>query len=377
MTGSALILSALTGLQLGWTVAPATASGSGSITVDAMLEEHDLVFVTEDGAEAASFEAVASLPGNGGGFARSGGTIARADLPFTQRLVLNGLEAGRYDLVLMLRDLESGRTTVREATVEVPARVTGNWSSSMVRIEGGTLRISGSADVAWQVFPPEGEEIPDSLTAAFLLRGASGATAAEGWMEESGGVFSGTIPLESVPAGDYELVMAAVLGSEIQTASVLSIEVEEDWDLWGRDAKVTAELVRPIAESGVLGDLENADSESGRRAVMSQFWKDHDPTPMTVENEFLDQYLERLDYISKKFSRAGTPGIDTDMGRVYALLGEPDMLEDMPFETGNYPYQVWTYFTPSITVLFVDEYGVGMYDLHTPWRDIRRAYERM
>jgi len=110
---------------------------------------------------------------------------------------------------------------------------------------------------------------------------------------------------------------------------------------------------------------------------MSQFWKDHDPTPMTVENEFLDQYLERLDYISKKFSRAGTPGIDTDMGRVYALLGEPDMLEDMPFETGNYPYQVWTYFTPSITVLFVDEYGVGMYDLHTPWRDIRRAYERM
>lgn len=377
MTGSALILLALTGLQLGWTVAPATASGPGSITVDAVLEEDDLVFVTEDGSEAASFEAVASLPGNGGGFARSGGSITRADLPFSQKLVLDGLEAGRYDLVLMLRDLESGRTTVRESTVEVPARVSGSWSSSTIRIEGDAQRITGSADIEWQVFPPEGEDIPDSLTAAFLLRGSSGATAAEGWMEESGGIFSGTVPLESVPAGDYELVMAAVLGSEIQTASVLSIEVEEDWDVWGRNAEATADLVRPIAGVDVLDELEDADSDAGRRAVMFQFWMDHDPTPMTVENEFLDQYLERLDFISEKFSLPGTPGIDTDMGRVYALLGEPDILEDMPFETGNYPYQVWTYFTPSITIVFEDEYGVGMYDMLTPWMEIRRAYERM
>lgn len=110
---------------------------------------------------------------------------------------------------------------------------------------------------------------------------------------------------------------------------------------------------------------------------MSQFWQEKDPTPMTPVNEYLDMYLERLDYIMEHFSTAGTIGIDTDMGRVYALMGEPDILEDMPFETDDIPYQVWTYFTPAITVVFADEYGIGIYELVTSWAEIRRAYERI
>ena len=56
--------------------------------------------------------------------------------------------------------------------------------------------------------------------------------------------------------------------------------------------------------------------------------------------------------------------------------GEPDIVEDMPFETETPPYQVWTYFSPSLTVVFVDDDGFGLYELSTPWSEVRRVYER-
>jgi len=279
MTVSAIIL-ALTGLQLGWTVAPATAADPGSIAVSATIEEGDLVFVRENGIETASFETVVTI--DGGGFARSGGTVTHAELPYVQVLTLAGIDAGRQDLVLMVRDLESGRTTRRETSVEVPLRTSERWSSSLVQIAGDSRRIAGSIDFSWQVFPPEGSELPDSLEAAFLLRSASGDTALEGWLsQESTGTYRGTVALESVPAGEYDLTVAAVLGTEVQTSSVVLLEIRDDWDVWGVDAPLTADLVRPIAGGDLLDDLEQADSEAGRRATMSQFWQEgsdtHDP----------------------------------------------------------------------------------------------------
>ena len=330
----------------------------------------------ENGIETASFETVVTIAG--GGFARSGGTVTHAELPYVQVLTLEDIDAGRQDLVLMVRDLESGRTTRRETSVEVPLRTAERWSSSLVQIAGDNRRIAGSIDFSWQVFPPEGSELPDSLEAAFLLRSASGDTALEGWLaHESAETYRGTVSLGLLPAGEYDLTVAAVLGSEIQTSSVILLEIRNDWDVWGGNASLTADLVRPIAGVDLLEDLDRADSEAGRRATMSQFWQEKDPTPMTPVNEYLDMYLERLDYIMEHFSTAGTIGIDTDMGRVYALMGEPDILEDMPFETDDIPYQVWTYFTPAITVVFADEYGIGIYELVTSWAEIRRAYERI
>lgn len=377
MTVPALFLLAATGLQLGWTVEPATASGPGSIRVSALLEEGDLVFVFGEGPETATFETVATLEGDGEGFARSGGTVVRSELPFMQELVLEDVESGGYRLSLMVRDLESGRVTVREATLDVPVRTAGSWSSSMIRLTGGRERIAGSVDIAWQAFPPAGSEPDVPVTAAYALRSLSGETLQEGWLRDSGGVFIATIPLQSVHSGDYELIVAALLDSTVQTSSALLLGVEEDWDIWGRNASMTADLVRPIADPSLLDEIEDVDSEAGRMAVMSEFWKALDPTPMTERNEYRDLYLERLDTIMERFSRSATPGIETDMGLVYALLGEPDILEDMPFETADTPYQVWTYFTPPITVVFADQYGIGMYELVTSWPEIRRAYERI
>jgi GWxTD domain-containing protein len=375
MIPAAILLIGLTGIQLGWTVTPASAEEPGSIRVDAVIEEGDLVFVSEAGEEAASFEMVASI--SDGGFARSGGSLTPDGLPSVQTLEIVGVTAGRHDMMLLVRDLESGRTVMRETSVEVPVRTAGSWSSSTLQLFGGNRRVSGEIGFSWQIFPPSGEDYPDSLQVAFLFRDNQGSASLEGWMEYAGdGVFEVQTPLEKVPAGDYDLMVAAVVGSEIVTGSVLSLEISENWDVWGNNPDITADLIRPIADGSELDALQSASTESERQAVMSEFWQKRDPTPMTQDNEFQIEYLHRLDVAADRFSFLSTRGIETDMGQVFALLGEPDIIDDMPFETGSVPYQVWTYFSPAVTIVFSDNLGCGVFDLETSWAEIRRAYER-
>ncbi len=371
---AAAVLLSVTGLQLGWTVVPATDAEPGSVAVTATLEEGDLVFVHESGREAASFEIVASL--SGGGFARDGGTVVPSDLPSSRSIVIEGVEPGSHDLTLVFRDLESGAAVTRSARLDMPVRMSGSWSSSALQLSGGSSRVAGEVGFSWQVFQPSGEQFPDSLRAGYILRDSRGNAAAEGWMEPEGeNRFHVLADISSLPSGEYDLLTAAILGTGVVAASALSLDIREDWDVWGHDAGTTARLVRPIATSQELDAIEDAGSEAARRAVMSEFWQSRDPNPMTRRNEYLEVYLERLDHVTR-FSALGSPGITTDMGQVYALLGEPDIITDMPFETETLPYQVWTYFSPAITVLFVDRYGSGIYYLETPWMDIRRAYER-
>jgi len=377
MTLVAGILITVCGFQLSWSIVPAGDGAPGSVRVSAVLEEEDFVFVRENGTETASYEVVASL--DQGGFTRSGGSIERSDLPVEITLDLEGVEAGVHQLLVVARDLESGRRRTREGTIEVPMLQTDLWSAGGIQVATGPSgRAAGRITASWQVYPPTGSGISsDSLDVAWVLRGESGVVLGEGWMQSEGnGLFTTTVDLDGIEAGTYSLLGAALNAGEVAVAAGTSLEVRPDWDVWGRDEDETRALVRPIALNDEIDALGDAGSESERRAVMSEFWQQRDPTPYTSENEYLDVYLARLDVVMDRFSVFGIKGISTDMGRVYALLGEPDIVEDMPFETESPPYQVWTYFSPSLTVVFVDDDGFGLYELATPWSEVRRVYER-
>lgn len=377
MTLVAGILVTICGFQLGWSIVPAGDGAPGSVRVSAVLEEGDFVFVRENGTETASYEVVASL--DQGGFTRSGGSIERSDLPAEITLDLGGVEAGVHQLLVVARDLESGRRRTREGTIEVPMLQADLWSAGGIQVvTGPSGRAAGLITASWQVYPPTESGITsDTLDVAWVLRGESGLVLGEGWMQSEGnGLFSTTVDLDGIEAGTYSLLGAALNAGEVAVAAGTSLEVRPDWDVWGRDGDETRALVRPIALNDEIDALDDAGSESERRAVMSEFWQQRDPTPYTSENEYLDVYLARLDVVMDRFSVFGIKGISTDMGRVYALLGEPDIIEDMPFETETPPYQVWTYFSPSLTVVFVDDDGFGLYELSTPWSEVRRVYER-
>ncbi len=53
------------------------------------------------------------------------------------------------------------------------------------------------------------------------------------------------------------------------------------------------------------------------------FWAKRDPSPQTKENEFKEEWHKRLEYVNKNFNYGPQRGINSDMGKVYMLLGPP------------------------------------------------------
>src|SRR5262249_7934244 len=96
-------------------------------------------------------------------------------------------------------------------------------------------------------------------------------------------------------------------------------------------------------------------TDEEREQFIEAFWERRDLTPDTVENEYRDEYYERIAYANEHFA-SGIPGWKTDRGRIYILHGKPDGIEshpsggtyDRPIEEGGgttstYPFEIWRY----------------------------------
>src|ERR1044072_4893597 len=57
-------------------------------------------------------------------------------------------------------------------------------------------------------------------------------------------------------------------------------------------------------------------TDDEREQFIKDFWRTRDPDPDTEENEFKEQYFERVAYANEHFS-SGKPGRMTDRGRIY------------------------------------------------------------
>jgi len=380
MTLFAMVLAVITGFQVNWNIDPARGQDGGIVYISIQFTEEDFLFVIEDSDERAYWETIVAVDGDY--TERNSGSFIRSELPLTEELSIQDIQPGMHLLSVVVGDLESGRSTEWEETIEVFMLDSTSWSSGSLQISGGAYqRASGITEVVWNVYPPQMEAAEtDSLVAAYVLRNENGVTEREGWMEMvvSGDAYRGVASLDisNLNAGKYELLTAFVSDGEITTASRTDLKLLQAWDVWGDDPDLTETLIRPIALSSELAELDNAEGPSSRRAVMAEFWLKRDPTPGNLQNEFLETYLDRLDYIDDNFTMLNTMGINTDQGRVYALLGEPDIIESMPFETSTMPTQMWTYCSPPIEVYFIDYIGCGTFELATDWEEVQDVFER-
>ena len=91
-----------------------------------------------------------------------------------------------------------------------------------------------------------------------------------------------------------------------------------------------------------------------RETFIDEFWKRRDPDPYSVENEFKDEYFNRLETADRLFSREGKPGWLTDRGRVHVLFGPPFDRIINPIDSGygGRCSEVWYY--GGFPVLFRD-----------------------
>ncbi|MEP6902992.1 MAG: GWxTD domain-containing protein [Actinomycetota bacterium] len=119
-------------------------------------------------------------------------------------------------------------------------------------------------------------------------------------------------------------------------------------------------------------------TDEERENFIENFWRRRDPNPDTEENEFREEYYERIAYANEHFA-SGIPGWKTDRGRIYITWGKPDSVESHPsggaydrpsYEGGGstttYPFEVWFYrhldnVGEGLEIEFVDPTGTGEY----------------
>ncbi|MFN2494075.1 MAG: GWxTD domain-containing protein [Pyrinomonadaceae bacterium] len=119
-------------------------------------------------------------------------------------------------------------------------------------------------------------------------------------------------------------------------------------------------------------------TDDEREKFIEEFWRRRDPDPDTDENEFKEEYYERIAYANEHFA-SGIPGWKTDRGRIWIMYGKPDERETHPMggnydrpsyegggNTSTYPFETWFYrYLPGvgsgIEIEFVDPTGSGEY----------------
>src|SRR6185503_19891337 len=75
--------------------------------------------------------------------------------------------------------------------------------------------------------------------------------------------------------------------------------------------------------------FKKLETDEERERVIEEFWRRRDPDPNTDENEYREEYYERIAYANEHFA-SGIPGWKTDRGRIYIVYGKPDEIETPP-----------------------------------------------
>lgn len=185
----------------------------------------------------------------------------------------------------------------------------------------------------------------------------------------------------------FSLVLMAIFSVSIAVA-------QKDKDQPSQDPETRARNVKPelkeaykkwrnndvayiiTKEERKAFDALTTDEE--RENFIEHFWRRRDPNPDTEENEYRDEYYERIAYANERFT-SGIPGWKTDRGRIYIAWGKPDSVESHPAggsydrpsyegggSTSTYPFEIWFYrhldnVGDGIEIEFVDPTGTGEY----------------
>jgi len=200
-------------------------------------------------------------------------------------------------------------------------------------------------------------------------------------------VEAGIVNLKKYPTGSYILTL-----SIFEDSSDVGTSTSKRFYLINPSVKVATtqlssdKLMVQSSEYGLMSDEEcdelflqliplarKVDTDTyrelktidGKRKFLFDFWLVRDQEPETIENEFKEEYMERVDFVENRFRTFVSRGIETERGRVYLQYGEPDEMDHFPSEYNMKPYESWFYNSIEGGVFFIfgDISGYGNYEL--------------
>lgn len=108
-----------------------------------------------------------------------------------------------------------------------------------------------------------------------------------------------------------------------------------------------------VATPNEMKELKKAKREE-REIKWQEFWKKKDISE--------EEYFSKVEYCEKNFGR-GDKGVFSDRAKIYFQYGEPDYIENFPYEIDKKPYIKWYYYRYNKEFTFVDLKGFGEYVL--------------
>ncbi len=149
-----------------------------------------------------------------------------------------------------------------------------------------------------------------------------------------------------------------------------------------REAKELPEIYRRWLEEEVVYIITpkekvvflQLDNDRVRNLFIEAFWRQRDPNPTTVENEFKKEHYRRIGFANQRFGKESPgPGWRSDMGRIYITLGEPSYVEKHENLSEVYPVIIWFYdgmieygLPNAFSVVFFKKTGIGEFELYSP-----------
>jgi GWxTD domain-containing protein len=170
-------------------------------------------------------------------------------------------------------------------------------------------------------------------------------------------------------------------------ASSGAVMNKADSDKYGHWLKEEVALLITDEEASEFRTLRTPEEKD---KFIRLFWAKRDPSPVTEENEFKDEWYQRLEYVTRTYTRGTNKGWRSDMGKVYMFFGPPSQTRSTAPSVRDESFggaqmdpgaQIWIYqpmpdlgLNSAFRVVFKEyQYGYDL-DLQTP-QLIRRALE--
>jgi GWxTD domain-containing protein len=112
----------------------------------------------------------------------------------------------------------------------------------------------------------------------------------------------------------------------------------------------------------IYGSLDNLEA---KKKFIYNIWKINVPDAGISVGYFRNRFMQLIHEVDEKYKTAFTPGWKSDQGIVYLKYGAPSDIERHPSESGEKPYEIWSYehFEGGVIFVFIDRTGFGRYEL--------------
>ncbi len=172
------------------------------------------------------------------------------------------------------------------------------------------------------------------------------------------------ISVAGFPSGSYKLVLEIRKRNTMETTCKETIfHIINPWSFVSPDSyQAFVRQLRYIATPEQSASLSSM-PEDKRGGRLQTFWKTLDPEPATDENEFMLMYLKRVYFANQYFDDLTSEGWETEQGEIYIVNGPPDKIDRIVSSTNSKLYEVWKYTNLQRKFVFVDNWGLGSFQL--------------